>query len=87
MDTLQQANQQLKKANHKLEKDLGEAKQKLEPASKVEKSLTKDKGRLEAKVKRLKTEVLEAKNLRVAKFEESEAYKSSFTSTSAMFLA
>lgn len=52
----------------------------------MEKSLTKDKGKLEVKVERLKTEVSEAKNLNVTKFKESEAHRSSLTSTTTMFL-
>lgn len=51
----------------------------------MDKSLTKDKGRLEAELERLKVKVSEAKNIGATEFKEFTAYKSSLTTTIAMF--
>lgn len=69
-----------------MDEALGEANQRLERATKVEKSLAEDKGKLETEVERLQAEVLKAKNIDVAEFKESEAYRSSLTSIAATFL-
>lgn len=49
-----------------MEEALEEANQKLERTAEVEKSLTKDKGKLEVEEERLKTKVSEAKNISIS---------------------
>lgn len=72
-----------------LKKALEEANQKLKRAREVEKSLVKANKKaleLEAKVERLKIKVLEAKNIGMVEFKDSEAYKSHLTKTTTIFL-